>query len=239
MSRDAEGVEAAIKDAEEGDEGGDTHVHVHVNGTPETKDDEAEAQPSPDDKQVMVRIEAIESTLADLAEAVAQLANGAEEEEEEGEILGGDTGDGEGEILGEGEEEEEGRRGRTGDATLSSEARATFARAELLVPGIKFPVVDSKNPRKTRDALCKFRKSAMIKAYAHGEHGRDAINKVLGGKKVNLSKMTCDSIATLFNGAAEVAKHNGASPGGSPRANTGAVDINAINERNKAFWAKR
>ena len=264
--KDAEGVEKLMEDAgidlgevhdEEGsvEAGrGDTHVHVHLGAkaeeAPASDADETE-RPDAGGSDVDSRFEAIENTLADLAEAVAKLANSesAEDDEEESdEVLGEDA-----EVVGEGRGEGRGEEGEGGEilgedkakgrdaamGTLSTEARNTFSRAEILVPGIKFPTVDSKNPKKTRDALCKFRKDALKKAWAVGGKSRDAISSVLAGNKLNLRTATCDSVAVLFNGAAAVVgKQN--SPvirkdlGGN--VGIGPKNVADINAQNRAFW---
>lgn len=274
-ARDAEELENAMADAEldlgevhDEDtvgEKGDTHVHVHLNNGPmgEKVEDEGEMENSPDDELLVQRVEAIEQTLADLAEAVARLANAEEDEgEDDGEdVLGEDAevegegrserreeGEG-GEVLGEDEEYEEGEdvadrrardKGRDHAMTLSGEARKAFANAEALVPGIRFPATDSKNPRKTRDTLCRFRKDALKKAYLAGGVGRDAIASVLGGRKLNLKTATCDAVSTVFNGAAEIAKRGNVQvmrKSLDRNAGLGPKSIEEINEQNRKFWA--
>lgn len=261
--KEAGGMLGRVEDAE-GEElgGGDNHVHIHLNaqGQPEAagaKDGEEGAEGAAQGGDVEARLTAIENALAELAEAVADMSGeGAEQEQGEGsgEVLGEDEapedldddksqmlGDEELEGLREGKQPVKDRK-RTSDATLSSEARDTFAKAELLVPGIRFPVVDSKNLKKTRDSLCAFRKKTLLAAYKRDGKGRDAVAGMLGGKRVDLSRMTCDAIGTLFNGASELAKRGHASGQYGGAANVGSTcpkSIADINAANRKYWSDK
>lgn len=217
-------------------------------------------------QELGARLGALEQTVTTLAEAVAKLVGGEggeEEDDEEGEVLGDEEPDIEGgkaedadilgeestankETIGDEEAEESSDRRRTGDSALKVEAQRTFANAEILLPGVRFPTVDAKaSAKKTRDALCVYRRKVLKRAYEKGGKGRDAIAAALGGTRLNLKTATCDAVATVFNAAAEFGKRAnsapkvGLAPGYVGEPGKSRVDIADLNKKNAEFWARQ
>lgn len=130
-------------------------------------------------------------------------------------------------------------------AYLGESFQETLALAEILAPGISLPTYDSKAaPKSTYDSICGLRKTALDLAYVQPE-GRAAITGVLGGKPLELAKMSCNDVRSLFRAAGAVRKATNAARAqatvqaqdkgeykGPPR---NAAEMNA---RNTAHYAK-
>lgn len=121
----------------------------------------------------------------------------------------------------------DGRRASVGDSTSM---RANFvdmiSRAEILVPGIRFPTFDAARPaRMTADTMCNFRRAALVQAWRTGE-GRDAIEPLLGNRRADFGNMTCDAVSGVFQGASEVLRRENDRSGERGRSvvNRGGVD---------------
>lgn len=175
--------------------------------------------------QLAARMDALEKVVAQLASAEesesGEASEGDEDPPKEGEGEGAESKEGGGSKEGEGEDEAEGEieeedpdKTATGDkrstkdaASLDQIAQETFARAEILLPGVKLPALDAKQSRaKTIDSLCAFRRRVVMRAY-ETETGKRAITPFLGGRDVSaVKKMTCDAVSTLFVGASELVK---------------------------------
>lgn len=134
----------------------------------------------------------------------------------------------------------------TGDSQSLAEAwRETMALGEILAPGISLPTFDSKQPpRFTMDALCAFRRKALAQGYRDG-NTRQVINDMLGPNgRADFNNMTCDAIAPLFAGAAQIMRrHNAMVSGQSSRTARVAApyqppspaDINARNRQRYGY----
>jgi hypothetical protein len=254
MTRDSDAAEAAIRDAEEeagGDEksgNGDTHVHLHLKeGGGETSD--AEEAPAPAKKAdgadpvgadpvaaLTDRVGKIEEGLAILAEAVNKLAGG-ETQDGADEEQGADGGDVSTEDDGIPDDPPEKSGTATGDG-LGALWKETVSRAEILAPGLKLPTRDAKaTPQQVRDSLCLLRRRALARAL-HDESTRSTVVAVNGGREPNITTMTCDHAALLFNGAAEMTRRQRQSGGGGiPTPSASAAVLRDINERNRNFWS--
>lgn len=259
-------------DASEGgdtDTGG-THIHIHTNSDPDTQDpstgsvsgqDDAEGQGEGD--PIEKRFQALEASVASIAEAVNKLAGGNQGETSDEDPAaqnspGGDPDDGEGGFPAktptsdESEEEEvnEQTSGKTTDsAALETGYRALMADAEILVPGFRMPTFDSKAKRKaTVDNMCAARRKALDAAYATAD-GKVLIDSVSGRTSLTLDKMTCVEAATLFRAAAGAKKllNNRQATGDAHRVpnqqvNAGSTATKSIADLNKAnaeFWAAK
>lgn len=97
------------------------------------------------------------------------------------------------------------RRAAVGDSTsLRGPWQELVSRAEFLAPGIKIPTFDAAAPaRTTFDAMCQFRRKVLGEAMKEDDTA-SAVEQIAGGKKPNLTQMTCDAVALLFNGASEL-----------------------------------
>ena len=96
------------------------------------------------------------------------------------------------------------KRKHTGD---SSSLRASWtemlSRAELLVPEVNHPTFDgAMRAAHTIDAMCKFRRDVLRRAWRQQET-HDVIANMVNGTTPDFSKMTCDAATMLFNGASE------------------------------------
>ena len=243
-ANDAEAMNEALEEArkaktgdegEEGDEGGTHHhVHVNINGGNEPK------VPTEDDEEVAVadpmdaRVTKIEQTLEAIMQQLSVLAGA-----EQAEVEGGEAAD---EEIPDGEEDPEpgatGDRSRTGDSlSLKTNFQDTLAKAEILVPGIKMPTFDAALSRvKTIDAMCAFRRK-VLKAALSTEEGRVAVQKMT--KAGDFTKMTCDTVRMLFNGASAFrAEQNNGGTGHQPAREDQAqrLSLSEINKRNREFY---
>ena len=153
------------------------------------------------------------------------------------------------------------RRAKTGDghplprlrvrdsAHLEGNFRDVVARAEMLLPGVRVPTWDAaRSAVKTLDAMCAFRRNVLAGAWKT-QDGREAIAPVMGTSNTRddiaplVSRMTCDAVLTLFNGATEIARRaNNYAPVRSPSAaRTGdspkpPSTIAEVNKANRSYW---
>lgn len=102
--------------------------------------------------------------------------------------------------------QEDAARKVTDSAPLAAAFNDTLSRAEILFPGIGFPVFDAKaKSTATNDAMCALRVQALDKAFADPTR-RKHVLAVLGGKAPEFSKMTCDAAEVVFTAASELAR---------------------------------
>jgi hypothetical protein len=136
---------------------------------------------------------------------------------------------------------------KTGDsAVLADPFRATAAIAEIIMPGISIPTYDRALPaKKTLDAICGMRRKTLEAAYSDNAK-QTIIKDALGGREMNLARMTCDAVAVLFTGVGNTMR---ARNNDNHRANEfllpgsagvmGGVKTPAdIQKRNQEFYAK-
>ena len=131
---------------------------------------------------------------------------------------------------------EEGVQNHTGDSL--AEVRA---RAEILVPGIVIPTLDSAAKDVGKKVLS-IKRQALKQAYTTKD-GQAAISPFIGAN-TNFDSMTAATLDTAFIGASELVKQknnslgvrSGVSTKDFGRAPSTVADINA---RNREFWANR
>lgn len=120
------------------------------------------------------------------------------------------------------------KRAATGDsAALSRGYQQVLADASILVPGFRMPTFDAKATRAvTVDAMCAARRRALDIASAT-EEGAALIGAVSGGAALDISKMTCGAVATIFTAAAGAKKlaNNRAAVGDAGKIATPAREI--------------
>lgn len=132
---------------------------------------------------------------------------------------------------------------RTKDsAGLANEFQETVSRAEILVPGIRVPTFDKKmDPKKTADSLCALRRKALEIAY-NTTDSKAHVEPFVTGKSADFSKMTCDAVSMIFNGAAELARRGSKASGSNgfsrDHDSAGVPTPAMINQKNRDFWAK-
>ncbi|MDI1221817.1 DUF2213 domain-containing protein [Acinetobacter sp.] len=128
---------------------------------------------------------------------------------------------------------EQGVQNHTGDSL-----KQVLSRAEILVPGIKLPTMDSANNGK---AVLNAKRSALKQAFATTD-GQKAISPFTGGN-TDFDAMSVATIDAAFIGASELMKQqnnlagvrSGISTRDFGRAPASPADINA---RNREFWNK-
>lgn len=99
------------------------------------------------------------------------------------------------------------KRATTGDsAALSRSYQQVLADASILVPGFRMPTFDAKATRAaTVDTMCAARRRALDIASAT-EEGAALIGAVSGGATLDIAKMTCGAVATIFTAASGAKK---------------------------------
>lgn len=91
-------------------------------------------------------------------------------------------------------------------AYLADSFQQTVAFAEILAPGINIPIFDkAMEPRKTHDAMCGFRRTALELGY-NNPATRGVIDSVLAGKGFDLKPMNCHDVRNLFIAAGVIQK---------------------------------
>lgn len=141
------------------------------------------------------------------------------------------------------------RRATVGDSSSMAMAyQELIARAELLLPGQRYPTFDAAKPAKiTADSMCNFRRTTLDSALAKGADAKDAIMAIAGSPKdpsKYLKALSCDAVTVVFNGASEIVRkagmsnnNGGAAPPAGLRFGSGTVstvqdtvaNINRIN----------
>lgn len=193
------------KKGEEEEEGEHTHIHIHQ-GDAKTADEEKEEEKK---KAEDARFKAYDAKFDTLTTSVDRISR----------HLGLDAGDKE--IEGKLEEEAPAGTGdkarKAKDSTFMQDSfQETVALAEVLVPGIRLPTFDrASEPLKTYDTLCKLRRQALDLAYAQPE-GRGMIEEI-HGRPLELDKMECGAVRTLFRSAAAMKKRANNSSGTQDR----------------------
>ena len=230
-AKDMDEVEKMAQDMEGEEEypetgGGDTHVHIH-NGQM------AEEADKPKDEEYDIE-EYMKSNAADHAEfrarldALEAMMKVEEEEEQNSEQMMDEFPD---DI-----DEKEAMKAQD-SRYLSDSFRDTVAQAEILVPGIKIPVFDSKSkPSISFKKICGFRRQALDLAYNKPET-RGTLDELLNGKRLDTTRMTCDAIRTLFRSASALQKtinNSSRDRTAQPSTNNNAMPITLaeINKRN-------
>ena len=246
------------------DEDGDgaTHIHIHTGAAEPAASavaaagqDDGEGGEGGGEDPVEARFQAIESTLATIVEQLGKLTGG-----------NGETGDEdpnldpnakplpkEEPVLDEAPDPDgfpEEKVKTMDSAALQTSYSALLASVEILVPGFRVPTFDASAKRKaTVDGMCQLRRKVMDVAYATKD-GQELIEGIAGAKNLELTKMPCADLATLFNASvgAKRVMNNRAATGdagklaasldqaGKPGKVQSIADLNKANE---AFWAKQ
>jgi hypothetical protein len=148
----------------------------------------------------------IADKLGTLDTAVTKIVKDAEKDDEEEKKKAEDKRLKDAEAEEEKKKQEEAARKVTDSAPLAAAFNDTLSRAEILFPGISFPVFDAEaKSTVTNDAMCALRVQALDKAFADPAR-RKHVLAVLGGKPPEFSKMTCDAAEVVFTAASELAR---------------------------------
>lgn len=257
-AKDAEEIEKLAEEVTDEDfpiagggegEGGETHIHIHAGGgegsvsnpdDTKTFDDEPTElaahieQNAAEHAEMTSRIEALEAKIA----ALGGGGGTTDEDEEEAAELKEQMAD-------EVPEELQTEAAKAKDSSyLVNAHQDTVGLAEILVPGIRIPTFDrAASPVASFRKICGLRRQALDLAYGQPAT-RGILDELLGGKKLDTSAMTCDSVRTLFRSAATMAK----SANNGQRGNTADFDAGTkpagvktladINRRNAELYGK-
>lgn len=257
--------------------GGATHIHIHAAGgaVPEasgqedyrSQDDNEEGEADPTES----RFQALEQQHQAISEAITALTAkvdslmGMQEEEDKRAAEATDEAGPAGEEIEEGAEGMTEDEGHEAGETKAEEAKeektmtkdsvnleaiyqATLAKAEILVPGFRMPTFDSKAARnKTLDAMCQARRKVLDTAYSTRD-GKELIDSVSGVRTLDLAKMQCTQVSSIFNAASGAKKllNNRAATGDSKQVpadqskpSNAVRSIVDLNKANSEFWAKQ
>lgn len=268
-TKDEAAFEKAMEEADKPADGaearkdGESAVHVHIhNGVPE-KPKEAESADEGEKpegeaaadplaaimemlKKFDERLTAIEQSVAKNAEAESAKTEG-KTEDDNADLGTAETGEDDTvtmddeplEIADDKEKEDVGKKGTMDAAPVIAEIIDVKARAEILVPGVRFPTFDAKDG-KIGDKLGGFRRKVLKHAIST-EVGAKIVNPILAGS--DLKAMTFDAVKVAFNAASEAMRaHNNGANRQPPKAETPASITNsalsAFNKKAAEFWAK-
>lgn len=199
--------------------------------TTDSDDDEEEPKKTSDESpEVLERLAKIEAVLAKLVpveEAEHQESFDSDEEEESTETM--DEGD-----LTEPETAETNSEAK-GDVWTGDSMKVIRSRAEILAPGVKLTTSDS-----AKGAEVRLMRAALEKALTT-DQGKACVMPLLGNREI--SKLTGDSLQSVFTGAAELMRVKNNSKGTKTAISTKdfgkATSIEQINAKNREFWATR
>ena len=246
LSKDAKALDEALltldesSEAEEGNEG--NHIHLHLNDgvtvKDKTKDDEEKTGKEKEDMKIKdeekneERFKKIEDTMGKICDALKikdKVAKDAGDDEED------DT------------EEGKTRKKENTEDSLKG-VQATFkdlaSRAEILVPGIKLSsiTVDSKDPKKTLDAVTRS-KRRVLDAYFQTDAGREDLEPFMTGDKASVDSMPVATLDAAFIAVSEMARRRNNTANTRDRVTVHdfgkAVSASDINAKNQAFWDKQ
>ncbi|WP_232734899.1 DUF2213 domain-containing protein [Achromobacter ruhlandii] len=193
----------------------------------ETKDESEEKVDNDLDRDILARMDRLESLIAKLVGGTTDEEKKDEEDETKDTILNA--------------EEAEHNTEAKGEAYTGDSLRKLAERAEILAPGFKLPTFDAAKGM-TADAACACQRKALQNAY-DTEAGRKAIDPFLAGKTADFASMKADQVASIFAGAAEVRRTQnnaaGIRSGIGTRDFGGPVSAAEINARNRAYWDGR
>lgn len=140
------------------------------------------------------------------------------------------------------------RAGKAKDSEFLADAyQDTVAIAEILAPGMSVPQFDrNASPKKTLDAISNVRSTALELAYQQATT-RGMIDQILGGRRLDVAKMTHDSLRTMFksvgamakaanNGGNNNARHQG---GNRDDGKKGIRSLADLNRANTEFYARK
>ena len=123
------------------------------------------------------------------------------------------------------------RRRKAGDAAarLQDQWQDMIADAEIIIPGVRIPTVDSKHPVNVINTMCGFRRRVLNHISQDLEQGTDLESITRGS---DLRRMTCDSVTTTFRALAAMYRdrNNQASISFAPAGSVpGARQVGSVN----------
>jgi hypothetical protein len=189
---------------EENDDGagGDTHVHIHNS----TKDSSSESTGDATMDAFGSRLAAVEANAAETKDAINEI-KGMLSKKATADESDPDAQEMEDDLADEAPKGTQDKARKARDSQyLGDSFQEAVAGAEILAPGIRFPVYDhAATASSTLDAICGLRRKALDIAY-HSNDGKSIIDPLLGGKDLELSGMKCNAVRSLFRGAVAAKK---------------------------------
>ena len=135
------------------------------------------------------------------------------------------------------------RRGRDAAPNLRDQWQDMIADAEVIIPGVRVPTVDSKHPVNVINTMCGFRRRVLNHVSQDVEQGNDLNNLTRGA---DLRRMTCDSVTTTFRALAAMYRDRNnqasftvsgvGSPSGATAPGTIAELSRKLREQSEAIW---
>jgi len=138
-------------------------------------------------------------------------------------------------------EKKDEKKGTMDAASIGAEILDVKARAEIIVPGVRFPTFDAKDA-KVRDSLCAFRRRVLRHSITQDSPSAKVIKPLLAGRDVK--SLTCDAVNVAFVAASESMKalNNGRDrpvlKGRTFAAQT-QTQLADMNKRNAEFWGDK
>jgi hypothetical protein len=268
------GDDPDTKDSDVTDPSGAIHIHVHGGGSgmpkaggaqdedpdPNAEVEDPDGTKTTDDpyEERFAALEAGHAAIMDqmksIADAVSKLTGGTgdadpddekktdDEFPDDGGKKKDDTQDADPD-----DEKKDGKIKTMDSAALETGYKAVIAAAEILVPGFRMPTFDAKLKRAaTVDRMCQARRGALTACYATAD-GAKLIESVTDSKDLDLGKMDCKEVATIFKAASGAkALLNNASQtrdsSGLPKDKKDGVKVGGpsnlidLNKANAAYW---
>lgn len=259
-----ETAEALITQAEAAKSSDAVHIHLDDAGTTRTSDNGGGAEERL--AGLETRFDSLEEKMGKVVDSVAKLARdrkGKDEEETEEEKekrmkkekaedeekeKAKDNTSIEGTLQMEAPPGTNDRAGKAKDSEFLADAyQDTVAIAEILAPGMSVPQFDrNASPKKTLDAISNVRSTALELAYQQATT-RGMIDQILGGRRLDVAKMTHDSLRTMFKSVGAMAKAANNGGNNNARHQGGARDdgkkgirsLADLNRANTEFYARK
>ena len=257
-------LEAIEEASDDGNLVGETHIHIHADGdngdngnggNGNGEGDKAAAivktatdQDEPDNTSFSERLDSIERTLSNIQNRLDALEGTGDKKAADAKTAAKDQ-DPDEDVTEETSDSAKADAAKVTDSRYMEESiQSTMAAAEVLAPGISFPVFDkATKPRETVDAITSLRKKALSIAGA-STAGAAMLAELRGDKPLThdaLTKMSVKDTRTLFFAAASQMKslnrgnqHYGIESSRTGDA-SGPLTLKQMNERNREFWSKR
>ncbi len=191
----------------------------------EDEDDEGKAKTG-DAAAIKALTSAVSKLTADVAKLAKLVKDADKPDDEDGD--GKKTDD---EVL---DPEPAGHNSEANGKVLAGDTlKAVIAKAEILAPGVQVPTGDSVSA----DQVESLQRKALITCIQGSEAGRQAVSTFSQGR--DISKLTGDALAAVFNGAAELVRvrnNDAAKPRVSTKDFGKTTSIADHTARNRVFW---
>jgi uncharacterized protein len=255
-------LEAIEEASDDGSLVGETHIHIHAdgdngdngNGNGEENNVDKKAadivgkdQEGEEGTDLAERLASCERTVAEIQARLSALEGTGDKKAADAKAAAKDEDPDD--VTEETSDSARADAAKVTDSRYMEESiQSTMAAAEVLAPGISFPVFDrATKPRDTVDAITVLRKKALSIA-GTSTAGAAMLAELRGDKPLThdaLTKMSVKDTRTLFFAAAAQMKHlnRGNQQYGIETARmgdaAGPMTLKQLNEKNREFWSKR